>query len=662
MSVIQDLIRQGYEIKGPLEVDTEKLTKMGITTESINDSKREDKTVVVSSDGKSKRVSSMMFGYNKKGLKLKDGSFANSDELLAAMEEAVRRQDKGVIVVSSKGEILDAEQMEELIDLAAETAGKVTIGEQNPNITNQEAPNWSVEGPDGKQHKKGAVFLGNGQIKLPSGEYVSVDELNKALTDYLVMVPKKKEEPLPQNPPTPPKPIPTVPEPTPTEPTPEDKQELLRVTKKYKNRASWWLIALSGILTTLMAISIIVKPIEVIEKFEEHAIVYESEEDLLSEEKLQELIDQTVEDVKMGEKVFVEDGKTFGSTSQDGYGVTKTMGEEFTLEGKEEGDYQISGFAIYSDGKLIEYIEDFDGKLTAPSIGDYIDEICAKHNLSEDKIVVKVHAGINNGTRLGWIDITQLIDVDDISPELIEQVKEEAQTFTDRIENFGGNTITLDNGDVINVYDTNGNLLTPGSEVISQNGNKYIINKLDLEPVEKSVTNIVGEKKVLDFDLTAPELAIGLSPLIAALGLALATRHKNKKAQENPAFVSVANNEEKEKFIRDFQAAKEKYEKESGFAVLVKRVFYRKEYDRMQELTPEQVEEVYEAIERHSGRDFILTDRDKVTFKNGKIIIEYHDGHWIDITDIVMEDVHSIGSDNEYQEEGLYDDGIRRKY
>lgn len=634
---------------------------MGFTTESINDTQREDKTVVVTSDGKSKRVSSMMFGYNKKGLKLKDGSFANADELLAAMEEAVKRQDKGVVVVSSKGKILDAEQMEELIELVAETAGKVTIGEQNPNITNQEAPNWSVAGPDGKEHKKGAVFLGNGQVKLPSGEYVSVDELNKALSDYLVMVPKKKEEPVPPVPPIPPVP-PTDPEPIPTEPTPEEKEELLRVTKKYKNRASWWLIALSGILTALMAISIIVKPIEVIEKFEENAIIYEAEEDLLTEEKLQELVDQTIEDVTMGEKVFVADGKEFSSTSQDGYGVTKTMGEEFTQEGKTEGDYQISGFAIYSDGKLVDYIEDFEGKLTAPSIGDYIDQVCKEHNLDEDNIVVKVHAGINGGTRLGWIDITQLIGIDEISPELIDQVKEEAEHFKGRIDNFEGSTITLDNGDVISIYDANGNLLKSGSEVISQNGNKYIINNLKMDQVEREVTNVVGEKKELEFDLTAEELAIGLTPLIAALGFALATRRKNKKAQENPTLVSVANNEEKEKFVKDFQAAKEKFEKESGFAGLLKRVFYRKEYDRMQELTPEQVEQVYEAIDKHRGKDFILTEKDKVSIKNGKIIIEYHDGHWMDITDIVMEDIYSIGSGNEYQEEGLYDDEVRRKY
>lgn len=653
MSIIEDIIGKDYEVKGTFQVDTDSLTKMGFTTQSINSTEREDKSVVITSNGQTKQVSSMMFGYNKAKIKLKDGNFANSEELMNAMKEAVARQEKGTIVVNSKGEKLTAEKMEELISVVVEAAGKVVIGGQSSKITNQTAPTWGVEGPTGKVHSKGAVFLGNGQIKLPSGEYVSVDELNQAISDYMIVVPKK-EEPIP----VPPKPI---------EPQPQtfeqDKKKLLKVTRKYKNNASKWLAGLAATLAIVLAIGTTTKPIEVVETFDRSMVEYEMTHSEVTEEGIEQIKQDMINQFCMGGNVFVEDSKTFRVTSNPEDSRTKTMGEEFTRESKTEGDYRISGFAVWHDGKLYDYIEDFNGKLTDPTIGQYIDDVCMAYNLPKDEIDFMVHVGVSHdNTRLGWIDVSELVNQDELNFEIIDYIAENTHNFKDTIDNFTGTTVTLSNGDVISVYNPDGTLIQPGQTIVSEKGVEYTVNNFELTTTKESVTNIVGEEKQLVFDLTAPEIAIAMSPLVAALALGIANHKKNKKAEQNPNFVSVANNEEKEKFVRDFVKAKEEYEKKSNFGKVLQRIFYRKEIDQMRELTDEQIREIYESIERHANKDFVFGSNDTITFKNGNIYVQYHDGKLMNITDIVMEDIYSVGNQNEVVEEGIYSDEVRRKY
>ena len=205
-------------------------------------------------------------------------------------------------------------------------------------------------------------------------------------------------------------------------------------------------------------------------------------------------------------------------------------------------------------------------------------------------------------------------------------------------------------------------MIQNGDVVTSERGIQYTVNNIRLENVQDKYTEVVGEEKNLIFDFTAPEIAISMAPLVAALAFAIANHKKNKQAKENPAFVSVANSEEKERFVKEFQKAKEEYEKTSNFGKVMKRIFFRKEIDQMQELTEEQMRELYDAIERHANRDFVLGSNDSINIKNGRILIEYHDGGVMDITDIVMQDLYSIGQENPVEEEGLYNDEVRRRF
>ena len=95
-SEYERLIKEGYIEEGTLVVYVDDLTKMDLSPSEVKPDgvkgERQDKDVVViDKQGRSKKVSSILLGKNKKQVQLGDGSFINSDELLEAIKEAVSR-------------------------------------------------------------------------------------------------------------------------------------------------------------------------------------------------------------------------------------------------------------------------------------------------------------------------------------------------------------------------------------------------------------------------------------------------------------------------------------------------------------------------------------------------------------------------------------------
>lgn len=96
---------------------------------------------------------------------------------------------------------------------------------------------------------------------------------------------------------------------------------------------------------------------------------------------------------------------------------------------------------------------------------------------------------------------------------------------------------------------------------------------------------------------------------------------------------------------------------------MLKRVFYEERIDTLKELNEEQKKMLYQVILNHAGRDYILNDLNQVEIKNGKIIINYKDKSFMDITDIVMPEIKGIGKENAVVKEGILEGeeyGIQR--
>lgn len=648
------LKEKGYVEDGVLKIPFSELTTMYTNTEAVtNNSSKErvDKTVVVTdSKNNSKRVSSIMMGYNKAGIILKDGNFVNSDELLIAMEQAVSSLDSGTVIINKKGERLTPEKMRELFEVATETAGKITIKEQNYKVDNQEARNWSVTSADGREFNKGVVFLGNDGIKLESGDYINLNDFLQALHEYVLLKPQDDKSFYP-------KPI----QPAPKEEPPKEKT--VRVTKKFKNRLGVWLASLALTITLLTSINVVDRYTEVVESVNRHFIEYQVEYEQLTEDDIQKMVDEKINTLEMGQDVKVNEGDTFYVDSTLKPGQSKTIGDEFVKEGKEAGDYRITGISIVDEnGNVVAYIEDFSGKLNTPNLGKYIDEVCAKNNLDKNNISVRLHLGNNvDKTRLGWIDVTDLIGKDDLSDKMLEDIIKESAVYTGKVETDAQN-ITLDNGVIVSIRDENGKLLPPGSKVIGSDNLEYTINYLNQKT--ESFESVTQEKdgKMLEFNIENANLALAALPLATAIATAISNKKKNDKAQENPEFFKFENEENYQKFVEEFKKSKEEYEKKSKFSKMLKNIFYRKEVDIMQQLTQEQTKELYSVIMKHSGTDFPFSSDDKIEIKQGKIFVRYQNGTIEDITSIVIDDIKDIGRKNEIVEEGRLTDEIRRRH
>lgn len=641
-----------------LKVDLEDLVKLLISTKAFNRdgiaTERYDKSVILSAKGHDDRkISSLLFGKNKRGIELSDGVFASQEEIALALSDAVNNLEQGTIAVNKTGKQLN---IDELLYTINQACGAIIIGERNEKFINQNSRNWGVEGKNSDERiNKGVALIKKG-IPLPQGIYISIDELYAALDEYMV--------------------VRTV-EPEKVETKEKNSPKMIRVVKKYKNQISAWL-CLAALTITLASgfrvkdnvvttTSLIAQSIDLnnLEYF-----TFDSEADFQA--ALQKLINAKMQDINMGSTQRINDGDTFNTNSVLN-GQNKTVGQEFARENKQAGDYRISGFSIVKDNNIINYIENFDGKQIDANLLEFVETTCKKNNLNLEDVEIRLHFGTNNDyTRLGWVDIRNLIKKSDINENLIKQEAEKGSSYKGIESDFNGNTITIDtlNGPVtLKVVDENGNLLEPGTPVIGSDGNQYIVGALEekqetiTSQVEKEVEKVDGKR--ITWSIQDSNLALAIVPVLTSLAFAIQNKKKNEKLQENPKVFEFASEAEYSKFLQEFESAKTKYEQTSSFGKRLKQIFYEKEVDLLQNLTEEQIQQIYSAIKSCNNADYRYSANDQISFKKGHIIATHSDGTYQDITDIITPMIKDIGRGNAVAVEGLLKEeeiknGIRR--
>ena len=675
----EKLVKEGYIEEGTLVIHVDDLSKMEITSRVHEEmkpegvvSERHDKSVVVvDNQGRRKRVSHLAFGKNKHGVQLSDGSFMSAEDLLVAMEEAVSKLEPGTVVVDRKGRFSTPE---ELLQIVKQTAGKIIVGKVPEGIKNHGRLVAVVGANSEKVHRKGTMIMGTKDFDLDEGEYVNLEELMKALEDYVIM--SKEKKPVFPIPPIPPKTI-----------TEED-PVVVRVVKKHKNQLSKRLILLAiiAVLASGFRITDKTKMIEVPIEYQQqimrlverdnlqYRIQGMEYEDVL--ETLQDSAKRYVLELDTGDTIRLEEGDVLYENSALG-GKKAIIGNSL----RAEGDYAITGVSIVYEGDVFAYYVDLAGDEAAIQIGDYVNDICTKHNLDYSKVEIRLHfGGTKDNTQIGWIDISELFQEDELEREVVGKVAVEGSSYEGEVQDFEGTIIsfaTLDGPVTLKITDFNGNLLEPGTTVIGSDGKEYVITELNLESYQKQEREMitgtrmelqeVSDGKKLTWRIQDCNLTIAIAPLLGALAAHVATKKKNEEEEKNPNFFEFENEAEYQRFKKEFEEAKEKYERTSGFKKMLKDVFYRKEVDLLQRLTEEQIKQLYAAIRNHHSGDYSYNPSDKIEFRNGRIIITFSDGRTQDITDIVMPSISMIGKENKPETEGLLEemeeqkDGVRRR-
>lgn len=662
---------------GNFEIPIDKMTTISLTEKEVKQAnaakQRYDKMAVVRDQmGKTAKTSSLLFGYNKKGIKLADGDYISAPELSQAIIDAMANLKEGTKVVSSKGKTLNPD---DLLATVKEAAGAIIVNEKMPNGNQYR---WSVKGAEsGPTVSKGIAMVGN-KIALKNGDYLSADEVLKALNDYVIVEKKDKSippfTPIPQPPsvpiapPAPPEPPGAIEHPAPTVNT----VHTVRVVRKYRNRLSAWLATLA---VSLFLISGVGKAsskstIEVPKNVTDEIVQIVTSEDLdydlnkIDYEGLtseQAILKQVLSHMNMGDYAKVEDGDVL-TTMGDLTGTAKEMGKEFSLEGKQAGDYAITGIAVVHDGKVIDYIESFNLEDTTTNLADYVMNVCNKQDLSFGDIKLNVHMGSNTEvTRLGWIDGSAIFENSELTEQAMQEIVDKGSSYQGTIEDFKGDFITLDNGATINIRDNMGNLLQSGTHVIGSDGGEYIISNLSIEQKRdnnpEATHPIMPEEEMsestkITWRIQDCKVAVAIAPLVGALAASVATKKKNDEENKHPQFYKFEDEPEYKKFRDDFIRNGEEYRKKSSFGKMVKRIFYRKETDVMQNLTEEQVRELYKIIHSLNTRDYHYQSTDHIIMRDGHIIAEKVDGTIIDITDTVMPYIANIGSINGVDAEG----------
>ena len=198
----EELKKQGYT-EEEIELMLDNVSRMTISDQPLGPGRDDRGVTVTDSTGLSKKTSSIMMGYNKQGIQLENGEYVSWEEVKTVLTDTLQLDEEDVVYICKKtGKIVEPPEIVEAI--FNESIGKAYFTQQQTDkLPNQQAAQVALH-VDGKTYPKGLEMLGNQGLQLPSGEYVSKEEIELALQDYVRL--RKGSIIAPPYPPTPPLP------------------------------------------------------------------------------------------------------------------------------------------------------------------------------------------------------------------------------------------------------------------------------------------------------------------------------------------------------------------------------------------------------------------------------------------------------------------------
>lgn len=428
----------------------------------------------------------------------------------------------------------------------------------------------------------------------------------------------------------------------------EYNKKTIKVVRRIKNRMSVSLATIALVLAALAPLGINnIKSSDIPPAVTEQIVQVES--DLTYDINQSYSFENLISDINMGGEMYLPDGLMIYDNSLQ-IGIKEKIGDPGF---RQQGNYEITGFSIVKDGKIVDYIENFDGKKMEANLGNYVTKVCSERNLKIDDLNIFVHFGNStNYTRTGWVDCNELVNV------LIDS---HFRNYSGTIENFVGNSIQVQglNGNVtIPVCDNNGNFYKNGDTVIGSDGNEYKISNLNVEKVvNQSQSNQIStgsEASTLDSgysitysvsNVTISELALISALASSALLIAAGVKKKNEELENTPFYDTYEKEEEYRKVLAEFKSAQDNYNNKSKFQKIMNFLFKREE--KLYDLTNEQIEQLYQKFTKlHTASYSYLPGDQLMPASNGRFIV-IRDGEEIEITHELLGLIKSIANEDE---------------
>lgn len=582
----EELKKQGYT-EEEIELMLDNVSRMTISDQPLGPGRDDRGVTVTDSTGLSRKTSSIMMGYNKQGIVLENGEYVSWEEVQVALGETLQIDGENVVYACKKtGKIVEPP---EIVAAIFEASVDKTYLTQQPTdkITNQQAAQMALHA-DGKTYPKGVAMLGNDGMKLPSGEYVSKEEIELALQDYV----RLRKGPI-ITPPYPP--IPPLPPDGPDKPLPPDEpeqpftpkeeprvnkdEEKYRVIKRIFYKASILAAAAIAAITTFLA-GLGMEDVTQLQEVLRHVtdVSYDTSitSTVLNQETSIEAAQRMFGGIVSGQGIEVPEGAIYRRSPSErdkGYNIYGTIGQGRL----QEGSYNADGFAVLHDGVRYD-VEWEEGK----SLAEVMEGVSKEKGIPIDELVPMVHiSDLSTGKRniAGWLDARDTIDPKDRGPQTYEQlvVLDDAEEYTGSISDFQGDFITIerDGQEVqLRVRNEDGSFVKDGDMIVGSDGETYQMN--DIEVVQDDVIDV--EEVVTGQRVNWKLSNISLAETLAIAGATALALYVSKKIprKEMTEMTGTQIDELTASKLKAFEEARGEYEGRSLFVSETERLLREK--------------------------------------------------------------------------------------
>ena len=520
---------------------------------------RKDKSTFITEGDLSMRSSNIMLGNDNKNLQ--DGVYVNEDEIKNALSKYLNESSKNKVIKSKKtGRKVSVDEILEKTFKYLKDSSVIKLGEKNSKIKNQDSRTVYIKGTGIKNFKRaGILMLGNKGFKLPCGEYILEEELQKALEEYVFSNEKKNEKPKSSEEffkhlegeeitlkPSDVKVLDIDENNIQNQNNEDILNKLLNmnadssieikyneekkddipnlddlVSKKHKVKrknkkvfcAAILLASTVAFLSTLGVTGGNIKQKKIVTKSIEYTVQNYEEKEI--KETYKELSDRVAGSLVIGNDSYFPEGVDYHESSDYDFGGRNnndTIGNKL----REEGNYNVDYFSILKDGKIV-YVERNNGK----NLSETISKVSKALNCNEEELKARIHFGGEKVT--GWTDFNDYKDKTGIK----------RQSHTENV--YLGTTIgTMEyNGqNIVTINDDENKIEVPfekiGYKIDGKDNKSYVV--IDIQNKE-SVTK-ENEVSSVDIGFGKDNVSIPLTMAGALAGASLALAHEEEKKKK----------------------------------------------------------------------------------------------------------------------------------
>ena len=453
------LKRQGYS-EEEIKIILENISKIELSPSPMGPNRNDKATMVTDPSGNKMKSSNIMQGKKET---IADGEYINLKESLEVLTSYVSSNQKGRTIVCKKtGKKVDVSSFVEELKKELTNRAKISLEGKSDVINNQNTQKVSIA-----NNIKGILMLGKHGCFLSNGTYVSKDEFEQALSNYVYM--KKENISIPHEE--------KIFENEVQKKEPEISQQTEEKTKKVKRKLKLGLISALVSITALMAALGLTKKNISEEELTDYVVkkIDTKENTKSADEITKEILDT----IKTGDTAYLLEGEKYYYDSDSAIDISGTIGQKNGL--RQSGDYVIEYFSVTHNGKIVNVT--YDSRV---SLKSFIEETANKLGINPTDLTVMGHARTNDGKIAGWINLEEATKQGiEKNTRQSKDIKRVINEYAGREENFDGKTISIEaENKIIDLP------ATEGKWVIGSDGEEYYIDSINSQTVSHKKHNV----------------------------------------------------------------------------------------------------------------------------------------------------------------------------